>query len=205
MCDTELYKFNKTLYENKISRSQLKDIYKNNIFNLQTFKRITKSIKFSMKFDNNKILLATVMVLQNDYKQNDRLEILTSIIVRNSSVEFKERVVSQAKSYGIFCYYKDLNNDKLPLPKHIIDNIHSAFTMYSPVYNIEEIKEKNFDINSYKIIEFLLTNKKFTYLIYDITETGCISSYIYQRLELDFHYDKIELKINKILIRDDEE
>ena len=76
--------------------------------------------------------------------------------------------------------------------------------MYSSVYSAEELENMEFDPNAYKIIQLLLTKKSFTYLIYDITETECISSYIYQRLELDFAYDKVELKINKILIKDDE-
>jgi hypothetical protein len=206
MCDTsnELYKFHKTLYENKITRSQLKDIYKTGSINPATFYRIIRSMRFSMKFDNNKILLATIMVLQNDYNSVVRSKALNSIIERNATNELKERVVSQAKSYGIFCYYKELNNDKIPLPKPVIESIHSVFNMYSSVYSAEEIEDMEFDSNAYKIIQLLLTKKSFTYLIYDITETECISSYIYQRLELDFAYDKVELKINKILIKDDE-
>ena len=207
MCDTsnELYKFHKTLYENKITRSQLKDIYKTGSINPDTLYRIIKSQRFSIKFDNNKILLATIMVLQNDYNSADRFKALNSIIDRNATNELKERVVSQAKSYGIFCYYKELNNDKIPLPKSVIESIHSVFNMYSSVYSAEELENMEFDPNAYKIIQFLLTKKSFTYLIYDITETECISSYIYQRLELDFAYDKIQLKINTILVIDDDE
>lgn len=206
MCDTsnELYKFNKTLYENKITRSQLKDIYKTGTINPTIHNKIIKSPKFSLKFDNNKILIATIMVLQNDYNSVDRFKALNSIIDRTATNEFKTRVVGQAKSYGIFCYYKELNNDKIPLPKSVIVSINSVFNMYSSVYSVEELENMEFDPNAYKIIQFLLTKKSFTYLIYDITETECISSYIYQRLELDFAYDKVQLKINTPLFIEDE-
>lgn len=206
MCDTsnELYKFNKTLYENKITRSQLKDIYKTGTINPTIHNKIIKSPKFSLKFDNNKILIATIMVLQNDYNSVDRFKALNSIIDRTATNEFKTRVVGQAKSYGIFCYYKELNNDKIPLPKSVIVSINSVFNMYSSVYSVEELENMEFDPNAYKIIQFLLTKKSFTYLIYDITETDCISSYIYQRLELDFAYDKVQLKINTTLVSEDE-
>jgi hypothetical protein len=205
MCDTsnELYKFNKTLYENHITRSQLKDIYETGTINPAILYRIIKFPKFSMKFDNNKILLATIMVLQNDYNSADRYKALNSIIERTATNELKKRVVGQAKSYGIFCYYKELNNDKIPLPKSVIESVQSVFNMYSSVYSVEELENMEFDANAYKIIQFLLNKKNFTYLIYDITETECVSSYIYQRLELDFPYDKTQFKINTNLVRED--
>jgi hypothetical protein len=199
----ELYKFDKSMVENKITRGQFKDIYKNDVFNINTFHRIVSSPRFSIRYDNNKILLATIMVIQNEYRDNT-IEIVNSILDKKASPKLIKRVVSQAKAYGAFCYYKDLNNDKIPLPSNVLNYVKSTFINFSPVVKLDELDSANYDANSFKIIKFLLQNKNFTYLIYDITETGYISSYIYQRLELDFKVDKIELKINKLLISEDE-
>lgn len=199
----ELYKFDKSMVENKITRGQFKDIYKNCVFNINTFRRIISSPRFSVRFDNNKILLATIMVIQNEYYDNT-IEIVNSILDKKAPPELIKRVVSQAKAYGVFSYYKEINNDRIPLPPDVLNYVKSTFIEFSPVVKLDELDSANYDANSFKIIKFLLQNKNFTYLIYDITETGYVSSYIYQRLELDFVVDRIELKINKLLISEDE-
>tara|TARA_R110000782_G_scaffold270045_2_gene369384 strand:- start:556 stop:1113 length:558 start_codon:yes stop_codon:yes gene_type:complete len=182
----ELYKFNKTLYDNKISRGQLRDIYKNNLFNNNTLQRIKKSKNFDLKYDNNKIILATIMIIQKYYYDDISIAI-NYINNKNAPVEFMQQVVSQAKAYGIFLYYTTLNDDKIILPNIILQDILGVINNYHIMVNDEELDKLDLDSNAKKVIYFLLTNDKFTYLIYDIVENYSINSYIYQRLGLDFN------------------
>ena len=197
----ETYKFSKTLYENKISNNQFTKIYSDGCFNKINFDRIRTNPKFNVKYDNNKILLASVMVIQREYYA-DTSNIYKLIMNKNPPNEFVDKVLKQARAYGIFCYYKDLNNDKIPLPEKVLTEVKKCFNeVYSPNENYEY---KGDCLDTKRLLEFLQNNLSFTYLIYDILETGYISSYIYQRLELQFKTNKVEVKIQKLMIRDDE-
>ena len=115
--------------------------------------------------------------------------------------EFVDKVLTQAKAYGIFTYYKELNNDKIPLPENILMEVKNTFSdVYSPrEYTYEgDCKDTN------KLITFLQKNLNFTYLVYDILHTGYINSYIYQRLDLQFKTNKVEVQIKKLMITDAE-
>lgn len=196
----ETYKFGKTIYENKISNNQFKQIYEKGYFNKISFDRIKNNPKFNVKFDNNKIVLSAVMVIQREYS-NCIQEIFKLIMNKTPPDGFVDKVLKQAKAYGIFCYYKELNNDKIPLPSCILQQVREAFnSSYAP----NDYLYKG-DCNDTKLlIDFLHDNLNFTYLIYDILETGCISSYVYQRLELAFKTDKVSVKIDRLFITEDE-
>lgn len=197
----ETYKFAKTIYENKISSRQFQQIYEKGVFNKIAFDRIRSNPKFNIKFDNNKILLACVMVIQREHYL-DIKGIYELVMSKNPPYEFVDKVLKQARAYGIYSYYRDLNNDKIPLPLEVIEEVKVYFNSKYSVANVCAYAGENDDAQ--KLVDFLQDNLSFTYIIYDIMETGTISSYIYQRLELKFKINKIQVKLEKLLFTEDE-
>ena len=134
-CDMDLYKFDKTMRCNDITHRQFKKLYQNFDLNVYAFNKIVANPKFDLKFDNNKILVGCVIVLQNDYKDvHERVKIIRPIISKEEvPAEFVERVLYQARVYSTSVYYRLQNNDKIPVPKEILGEFREHFApSYTP-------------------------------------------------------------------------
>ena len=172
------------IYNNKISRNQVKKIFlKKGIvcFNEKTFLDVTSSDKFDTKYFSSRFLVF-ISLYHKEFDIN-----YVNILNSEPIDELSDEAHRVYKSYSRFVYYRDRENDCLKLPDKYYNELKNKYNALGEVLpDYVPCDEMTFELRAF--IKFFDTAYK--YILFETLKTGCITSWFYNLIDLKFNADK---------------
>ena len=181
----EISKYTKSLCLNKYTKRNIASVFKDGKFNKKRFTDIM--LKADFKYFNTKITVAVVLLMQSDRETyNDEFMKTMLNEIQPSDLVFTKKAVDVARYYGIYNYYRSINDDALKLPDAMYEKFCECFTDYVPNMDvIEAVEDEDLKTMLGHICNTDMYN--YSYLIYDIEKTKSITKYIYKNFDLSFN------------------
>jgi hypothetical protein len=172
----------KTIYENTIAYAQLRRILStgtNVKFNSSMFSKICYNKSFNTNFFSSRAIVFLALY-------QDQYELPIVKLLNKEECFIPEDALNLLNNYNRYCYYRNLNNDFIPLP----DKVYEEFTKtFMPDTSINEDYSYEGDCeDTIKLIKYMKSSTK--YMIYEMLNTKSISEYHYDKSRMKFEYQK---------------